>query len=224
MAQKHLSLKRIAVDKTNATIVAVTAAAAFVTVFSLVASASLFSQMTYQNRIIGAKKVAVGRLKQDIQATGSLTASYQAFVSAPQNLIGGSPSGSGAQDGDNAKIVLDGLPSKYDFPALTSSLEKIVSGQNVTIQSITGTDDEVAQSSSQPSSTSQPVAMPFQLTAVGNYTSLQNVISVFERSIRPFQTQILEVSGDQNNLTLNLSAKTFYQPAKTFDVTGKVVR
>ena len=43
-----------------------------------------------------------------------------------------------ANDGDNGKIVPRCMPGQYDFPALATSLTKLLSGQGVKIQSISG--------------------------------------------------------------------------------------
>lgn len=224
MEKMQLSTKRILIDKTNSRIVAYTAIAAFMVVFSLVASKTLIGQAAYQNRVIDAKKQAVSQLKTNIQSTSSLVTAYQAFVGTSQNIIGGTPSGNGPKDGDNAKVVLDALPSKYDFPALVTSLEKMLTSQNVQIQSITGTDDEVAQSSDQSSASPQPIAMPFQISVTGNYKSIQNLVNTFNSSIRPFQIQTMQLSGNEKNMTLTMTAQTFYQPEKVFDISKKVVR
>lgn len=222
MAQGHISLKRIGLDKTNSRIVVISAVGAFLTVFFLVASITLISQLMYQNRVISVKKKAVAQLQANIKASGSLVTSYKAFVSTPQNLLGGDPSGNGPQDGNNAKLVLDALPSQYDFPGLTSSLEKLMTDQHVKIQNIQGTDDEVAQSSA--TAAAGPVAIPFSAAVSGDYQSVQNVISAMDRSIRPIQIQSMEISGDQSNLTLSLNAQTFYQPETSVTITKKVVK
>lgn len=222
MAKLQLSTKRALIDKANSKIVAVTAVAAFMVVFTLVSSKALISQAAYQNRVISAKKTAVAQLKTDIQSTNSLVTAYKAFVSTPQNVLGGNPSGTGPKDGDNGKIVLDALPSKYDFPALATSLEAMLTSQNVQIQSISGTDEESSQVNSSPSPSS--VAMPFQISVSGNYQTIQNVVNEFGQSIRPFQIQTMQLSGDQGNMTLSLTAQTFYQPEKTFSITTKVVQ
>src|SRR5882762_6204910 len=133
---KTASTKRALIDKANSQVVIVTSIAAFILVFSMVATKTLISQATYQNRVIGAKKTAVKQLKADIKATDTLKSSYKAFVSTAQNAIGGNPDGTGQQDGNNTKIVLDALPSSYDFPALATSLDKLLTGQGVTINSI----------------------------------------------------------------------------------------
>lgn len=224
MPKMQLSTKRILIDKTNTKIVIYTAIAAFMVVFTLVAAKSLISQAMYQNRVISAKKTAVSQLKTDIQSTSNLVTAYKAFVSTPQNVIGGDPNGSGPKDGDNAKVVLDALPSKYDFPALATSLEKLLTSQNVQIQSISGTDQEVAQAGDQSSGNPSPVAMPFQISVTGDYQSIQNLVAAFNASIRPFQVQTMLLSGDQSNMTLTMTAQTFYQPEKVFNVSKKVVK
>lgn len=224
MAQGQISLKRIGIDKTNSRIVAVTGGAAFLVVFFLVASVALFQQMMYQNKVISVKKKAVSQLEKNIKTSETLMNSYQTFVSAPQNLIGGDPDGTGSQDGSNAKLVLDALPSKYDFPALTTSIEKVLIDQRVKIQSINGTDDTVNQSVTDAAGSPQPVEMPFEVTVGGDFTAIQAVISAFERSIRPVQVQSLEISGDQQDLTLKITAKTFYQPAKSLTIKQEVVK
>ena len=218
------SVKRSLIAKSNTTIVAVTSGACFVIVFCIVASVSLFGQFLYQNRVIGASQVALHQLKTNLQATDTLETSYNAFLSTPTNIIGGNPNGTGPQDGNSTKIVLDALPSRYDYPALATSLENILSSQSVQIQSITGTDDAVAQANNQSSTAPVPQSMPFQVVVNGNYAAIQNVISAFERSVRPIQVQTMELSGDQNQLTLTMSAQTYWQPAKSLSISTKVVQ
>lgn len=224
MANGQLSLKRIGVDKTNSRIVAVAAGSAFLVMFFLVGSYSLFGQLGYQNKVIGVKKKAVKQLQANIEASESLVNSYSDFVAAPQNLIGGNPSGSGPKDGSNAKLVLDALPSKYDFPALTTSLERVALERQVRIQNIAGTDDEVAQGEQVAEGDPQPVEVPFTLGVTGTYANIQEVITSLERSIRPIQVKTLKIAGDQADLTLTLEAKTYYQPEKTLNIKMETVK
>jgi Tfp pilus assembly protein PilO len=218
-----ISIKRSLIDKSNTTIVAITSGACFVVVFCIVASASLINQLSYQNRIIGADNAALSQLNTDIQATQKLENSYNAFIGTPINIIGGNPKGSGVQDGANSKIILDALPSTYDYPALATSLESILSSQGVLIQSISGTDASTSQTV-QSTPIPLPQAMPFQVTVVGNYTSIQNVVSAFERSVRPLQIQSMSLSGNQSQLNLNISAQTYWQPAKNLNISTEVVK
>jgi len=202
-----------------------TAVAAFVVVFAGVASKALFSQAAYQNKVISQKKKALSTLKGDISAVGTLKSSYKSFVETPRNVLGGNPTGTGDQDGDNAKIVLDAMPSKYDFPALTASLEKLISAQGLQIQSVTGTDQEVQQAN-QASPSPKPVAVPFQIRVSGSYDGIKNLLSSFERSIRPIQIKKVEVdaAAQGGSMVAIIDAQTFYQPEKTLTIKSEVVQ
>jgi hypothetical protein len=223
MAEAKQSEKRQLINKANSRIVAVTSGASFVVMFCLIGSYTLLGQLTYQNRVISAKKKALTQLQQDISSTKELVSRYQAFVTGPINVLGGNPAGAGGQDGDNAKIILDALPSKYDFPALVTSLEKIFKDQGVQIESIGGTDDQIAQADSS-SSTPQPVPVPFQFSVSGNYDEIKKVVTALERSIRPMQIQTMQLTGNEKKMTLTVSAQTYYQPEKNLKIRTEVVR
>lgn len=224
MARTTSFTKRSLISKANSTMVISTSVAAFVLIFALIAGKSLMSQMSYQNKVIGAKKDALKQIEADLEAIDSLENSYIDFATDDPNVLGGSIAGTGAQDGDNAKVVLDALPSRYDFPALTTSLEKLITGQNLQILGISGTDEEATQTQKQTSATPAPIAMPFQIQVSGSYPSTQSFVDVLLRSIRPFQIQMLEIAGDENSMITTISAQTFYQPEKTFTIKEEVVQ
>ncbi|HEY8999440.1 MAG TPA: hypothetical protein VIM53_03965 [Candidatus Saccharimonadales bacterium] len=223
MARVASLTKRSLITKANRTMVTATGVAAFLVVFSLVASNTLFSQMLYQNRVISAKRTAKNQLVSDLSARDSLVNSYKTFVSPQTNLIGGNSDGSGAKGGDNAQLVLDALPSQYDFPALATTLEKLLTSDNLQILSITGTDEELSQQSASNGS-SAPIPMPFQFEVSGSYQSIQSMIASFESSIRPFQVQTIQLAGTEGSMTATVSAQTFYQPGVTLNITNKVVQ
>jgi len=223
MAQAR-SVKQNLINKANTTIVAVTATACFVVVFGIVSSVQLVGQLSYQNRVISTKKVALKTLKEDIVATKDLTTSYQAYINTSQNAIGGDPNGQGPQDGNNAKIIIDALPSSYDFPALGTSLENILTNQGQQIQSISGIDDAINQANSQTSSNPTPQPMPFELAVKGNYDGMRNVLAAMERSIRPIKVQSITMTSSQNELTMTVVAQTYFQPQKSLNITTEVVK
>lgn len=218
------STKRLLINKTNTTVVVIVSIAVFVTVFSLIATKTLISQAAYQNRIISKKQAAVTQLQDNITATETLKDSYNAFVSTTTNALGGSSTGSGPKDGNNAKLVLNALPSTYDFPSLATSLEALLASQSVKINSIAGTDDELTQSANQSSSNPQPVPMPFQLSVTSNYDGIKNVINALEHSIRPIQLTTLDISSNKSDMTLSIDAQTYYQPAKSMSIKTEVVK
>jgi Tfp pilus assembly protein PilO len=216
--------KRELINKANTTTLIAAGIAAFLVVFSLVSSKSLLSQAGYQNRVISEKKKTLKQLNSNIKARDTLVDSYEAFENTSSNIIEGNSNGTGDRDGDNAKIVLDALPSKYDFPALTASLEKLATGQGLAIESFTGSDDEVAQSTQQSSASPTPVDMAFEMKVTGGYPQLQSFISVLEHSIRPIQIQKLSVLSTDKGISEEITGKTFYQPEKVLELKAKVVK
>lgn len=219
------STKRVLIDKANVTVVVAVSIAAFVTIFSLTATKALVSQRSYQARVIAAREKARDQLRANVKAADTLTSSYERFVTSSENAIGGNPSGTGERDGDNARIVLDALPSKYDFPALTTSLEKLVKSQNLSISTISGVDDESNQQKLASSATPTAVEMPFKIGVKGNYDNIQNLVGVLQRSIRPFAINQLQLkAGQSSELELTVDAKTYYQPEKSFEFKSEVVR
>lgn len=225
MAAVDFKTKRVQIDKANLTVVIAVTVAAFVTIFSLVAIKSLVSQRNYQAKVISARETARDQLDANIASADKLTESYKQFVSSTANAIGGNAAGSGERDGDNARIVLDALPSKYDFPALTTSLEKLIKGQGIAVQSIVGTDDELNQSGTADNPKPVAIEMPFKLTVAGDYTSTQNMIGVLEKSIRPFViNELILDAGDGGSIVMTIDAKTFYQPEMSLNIKNEVIK
>jgi Tfp pilus assembly protein PilO len=224
MANGMPSLKQVQIDKTNVRIFAAIATTVFLVVFCAVAVKTLISRQSYQSKVIAARETARDQLEENIQAASQLTESYKTFVANSPNVIGGNPNGSGERDGDNAKITLDALPSVYDFPALTSSLEKLVAKEGLKIENITGIDDEVnqvGQSSNEPVS----IEMPFNVAVNGSYQNINNLILQFEKSIRPFKiTKLVFTGGESGTIDLIVDAKSYYQPARNLDIKKEVVK
>lgn len=223
MARIFPSLKRIQINKANARIVTAIAGTAFVVVFCMVASKALLDQRAYQNKIITAKSKAVTQLQENISATQTLATAYTEFTNRPENVIGGSSSGNGTSDGDNARIILNALPSKYDFPALITSLDRLLRVPGADIRGITGTDDEINQQNAQ-SPNPLPIEIPFQASVSGNYGAINRIIDNLQRSIRPIQIQSLNLTGTSGAVQATVQAKTFYQPGKSLTITKEEVK
>jgi hypothetical protein len=225
MDKQQIGGKRLAISKSNAQMVVAVAVASFVTVFCLVAAKTVFSQNSYQSKVIAAKEKANKQLLANLKAYSSLSTSYRIFDSKNPNLLGGNISGTGDNDGTNSKLILDALPSSYNFPALTSSLEKILADRGLKVSAITGTDDEVAQQANNSSPSPQPVQMPFTFTVNNaSYTSISQLTDALQHSIRPIQIDTLNLTGGVNDMTATFTAHTYYQPAKSLKITKKVIK
>lgn len=211
--------KRAQVDKDKTLIFAIVSVAAFIVVAALMMSKGLWSQANYYGSVADKKEIAVKQLETNLSAVNSLQAAYNSFKNQDPNLIGGSSTGTADRDGDNARLVLDALPSKYDFPALATSLERLLLGYD--INGITGNDDSVAQSGAAAGSV---IEMPFTVDVNTNYDNFKNLINTFDRSIRPLSISRIDFRGTNGDLQVGISAKTFYQPEKGLEITSEVVQ
>lgn len=216
--------KRVALSKTNAQVLAIVAAACFVTIFCLFATKTVLSNNSYQAKVISEKQKALDQLETNQEEFNKLKTAYAAFDGASSNVIGGVKDGSGDKDGSNSKIILDGLPSTYDFPALASSIEKIVKSVNLRVSGIQGTDDQINQQANAASPDPQVVEIPFSFTVENaNYDSVRKVVDATQKSIRPLNIDKITLSGGGSNMTMTLDVRTFYQPAKNVDYKTRTV-
>lgn len=224
MAKPNLSMKRIAIDKAHATLLISVSIAVFISIFSLVAAKSLISQGRYQAKVIHKQEQARDQMKKNVTEAKKLNSAYQEFENSPENILGGNPKGNGDKDGENARIVLDALPSKYDFPALATSIEKMLKDNSISMTALTGTDDEVAQASNASSNKPQPVEIPYTVEATVAPQAGKDFIRLFESSIRPMQVKKVVVSGDNNQLKTSLTVKTYFQPELNLSVRKEPVK
>lgn len=218
-----LGTKRAMIDKANASMLVIIGVTSFVVTFSLISCRALVSQGAYQNRVIDAKAVALKQLKENNKNINDLVSSYSAFASGSVNILGGNTVGKNPLDGDNPKIVLDALPSKYDFPGLISGLGKLLAQGGYKADAIGGTDDELAQQNSG-TENPQPVEVPFPLTITTTYDGARNLLVDLERSIRPIYVNQATFTASGSNVIVSLSAKTYYLPEKTLKIGSKVIK
>lgn len=213
----NTSIKHLQIDKAKSRVLAVVSVAAIITIFSLFVTKSMLTKANYQRRVINEKHKVVSQLKDNIESTKALITQYKTFAEQNPNVLSGNVSGNGNLDGDNARITLDALPSKYDAPALASSIEKLLLERNVSIQSIDVTDD---QAGNPDQAQAVPVATPvsFSFEAGSDFKTSQQLIMDFERSIRPFDVVSLELSGTDTSLKAKVGVITYYQPAKSLSL------
>lgn len=224
MAKPKLALgKKAQILQANSKMVLWACVAAFVLAFTLVSAKTLIGQIGYQNKVIGAKKDALRQLDTNLAARDDLVRAYQVFNSGTQNAIGGNPAGGGERDGDNAHIMLDALPSLYDFPQLATSIETLANMQQVAITSMSGVDDQVTQSQQEGSAQPESVSMPFTVAVEGPYAQVQGFVRSLELSIRPIKVTSINFTSGDGKVTATINAESYYQPTTRFQVEEKVL-
>jgi len=217
----HESEKHVKIGKENTKIVGAVGGAAFVVIFALFSIRVLVSQSLYQNRIIEEKGTTLDQLSDNINAAEDLRIAYQGFANEEQNVIGGDADGDDNNDGDNAKIVLDALPSVYDYPGLASSIEKVLTDGGYGIDSVGGSEDTALSGSTD---SSAPINIPYPFSVNASPADTKELLVTLERSIRPIYVDSLVIRSSQTGLRANIGARTFYQPAVDYQLESKVVQ
>lgn len=217
--------KHLKIDQANSTIMAVVAVASIITIFSLVSVKALLAQASHQRHVLNATNDAVKLQKKNLDIAKNLQTPFASFNESTPNIIGGAAdnNSTGPIDGDNARIALDALPSQYDFPALISSLEKILLKNGITTPSVTGTDQSDTLSSD-PTASPLPTLVTVTVGGISSYQAVQSFINDLEHSIRPFDVTTLELSGNESSMQLTLGVNTYYLQAKNLENGSREVK
>lgn len=210
----NISNKYLKIDKANKVVLISVSVTVAIVIFSLVATQALIKQIKYQGIVISKRNAANATLEKNLKAVNSLVASYTAFDSAQESVIG---------TGDkNSKVILNALPSKYDFPALATTMESFYKSTGVSNDGFSGTDEEATavQSSNSPT----PVEIGVPITATGDLTATQKLLDYLGRSIMPIKISTVSISGSDKTLNVSLAGVTYYQPAKEYKVNYEVFK
>jgi hypothetical protein len=219
-----LSIKHLQINKANHAVIVATAIGAAIAVLGLFIGRGVWVRYSHQEAVIDAKTTSLKLLEANIVSKNQIVESYKNFVDPAKstNIIGGLIVGEDDKDGDNARLVLDALPSKYDFPALATSLDKMLRGNGYVVTAIDGTDDEIAQATS---TESAPVEIPIGVSVENaDYDGIQDIVRLFGRSIRPFKIQTMTISGGGNTMTIDLKVTAYFQPEKKFEIGTEIIK
>lgn len=219
MSAKPTTGKRAQLDKNKTTLFAIISIAAIVTIGCLVIAKGFASQGGYYNKVIDKKAAAKEQLEDNIDAVTSLRQAYATFVAQNPNLLGGNTDGNDDRSGTNADLVLDALPNKEDFPALITSVEKLLAGYK--INGIGSGSLGVVGGASSAAGTNE---LSFGAELETSYDGLRQLFATLNRSIRPIQVTTLEMRGTSDSLQASIGAKSFYQPETGLQITSSEVQ
>jgi hypothetical protein len=245
------SVKHLQIDKDNNLMFIIVAVASIMVVFSLVSAKTLLGVSSYQHKALKAKEGAVKKLQANVKAADALKQQYDTFESQNPNILGGvggldvakaiSEQGEqsgvikvngqtlnlSGQDGDNAKIVLDALPSSYDFPALISSIEKVANQDHIPLQGVGGNDQGTTTTAPTTgiaaSSKAEAQPIPFSVNLQSDFHTVQTLFNDLERSIRPIDVTEISLSGSGSNMNVSVQANTYYQTPVSLQITEKEI-
>lgn len=211
----NISTKHIQIEKASSTAFAAVAIASVLVSFSIVFLNILWGTARYNSKVHTAQEEVRDTLKANLEAVGDLENSYR-NLEIGSDLIKQQPT-----DKKNSEVVLDALPSKFDYPALVSSINNLAKRSGVKLKSFQGTD--TGEDALQFSTTPAPVEIPLNIQVEGSYDRVKQFLRATELSIRPIHVTSLDISGSDNLLRVSAGINVYYQPAFDLSLTEKEV-
>lgn len=200
------------------------AGASVVVAFALVASIFLIKQMVFQTKIIAAKAETNNMLQDNIDTAPELKKEVEKLIANP-NLT----DARAKAEKNNLSVIFDALPYVADDIGFGSSLQSVLlSGlgtpENITINSLSSSTAEEGEEVAGTAIPEGAQELAFSFTITGSDKDIQEILKRFDRSIRPIQIDSLSLqAGEGGKVTASIQARTFYQPAKSLELTNKTV-
>ena len=220
-----LTGKRQQIIRSNKTMFLWVAGASVIVAFALVASLFLMKQMIFQTKIIAAKAETNNTLDDNIKITPELKKSVEKLIANPDLT-----DARATADQNNLSVVFDALPYVADDIGFGSSLQSVLlSGlgtpENITINSLSTSAAEEGEEIAGTAIPEGSQELAFSFTITGSDKDIKDILIRFDRSIRPIQITSLSLqAGEGGSVTASIQARTFYQPAKTLELTNKTVK
>lgn len=199
--------KREQLKKSGSTVFIAVAVSAVIVMFSLISIRFLWDKKNYNDRVISAKTKARNDIETNLENLEKLTEQFAQLDTSATT---------------NSSTILHALPPVYDYASLTTSLNSLAVSSGVKFNGSSGQDSSADAVISSP--VSKPVEIPITVQVTGSYEAIKKFVGNLERSIRPIQVTNVSFSGTNDNIQAQIQATTYYQPARSFDVTKTEVR
>jgi Tfp pilus assembly protein PilO len=202
--------KRQQISAANRVVFAWIVAASLVIGICGVFAQFLIRQLAFNNKIYGALATTSQTIDKNINSYDSLKASVVKLV-ADVNL-------NSLKKGESStplQVIIDALPTEENRSALATSMQTEVLGPSgVTINSFSVTDSDSGLAVAPSVTGTDASSFDFSFSITGSYAQVQQAIKNMERSIRPITVKSISVQGTSEKLDANITATTYFQPAK----------
>jgi Tfp pilus assembly protein PilO len=199
--------KREMISRANSTVFIAVTISAVIVVFCLISLRFLWQKKAYNDRVISAKTKARKQIEDNGIAIDKLSEQFPDFQHRATN---------------NDKTILHALPPAYDYAALVTSMEFLANQAGVKLDS--GIGEDISASAVKEQNVSVPQEITLNLSVSGRYENIVKYIDVIEKSIRPVIITTVDFSGGNSEIKATIMAKTYYQPARTLDVSKEVIK
>lgn len=215
MSSIHIISKKAKIKQSSKTVFVTTMIASVIVAFSLSFMNALYGQWRFNERLHAEKELVRNQLEENVENARLLKQSFTTLENA-------GPIIPDQNNRPNSTVILDALPSRYDFPALITSMGVLADQSSVALDSFSGDDEEVdaIESSVNP----DPQEVTYSVSVRGDYANILAFMTNVERSIRPITIERLSLSGSTTDMTATFAMITYYQPTVDLDITERTFR
>lgn len=217
--------KRAQIAKANRTMFIWIAASSAVIGAAVVMIIFLTQTLFYNERLLGEKNTTISTLDANNAAIPGLQSEVRvldtnsALTSAKAN-----------EDDQALQVILDALPSEANSLALGASLQsKLLAGipglvvESLQVDPVVGVESLGDGAVVDAGSGASEYAITFQFAVSGSPEALEQVLQNLERSIRLIDVRTLRIETQGSGQLMTINARAFYEPARTLELTDKVV-
>lgn len=222
MADKDVTIrKRQQIDSSKKTMFIFVAGAAFIAGVAAVVGVFLVKQILFHASVISVKQGTIATLEKNQDRVAELKDNIR-LLETNSRL-----NGLKLKDGSSAlQVVLDALPTEANADALGASLQNsfvgAVDGLRLETMTVTPVNsEEVLADEAEVMGNS----LVFRMSVTGQPAQLKQLLSRFEKSIRPIRLTMIEMqASDGGRLTMAIQGQAQYEPAQKLEVGTKVVK
>ena len=217
--------KREQIKDSNKILLIGVAVGSVIIAVSVVASIFLIKQLLFNQKVIAAKQESASQLEASREQAKELNNNVKKLRSDRNLQLAQSSSSK-----NNLDVVLDALPYDGDRISFGSSLQKVLL-TNIGVGQFSIKADDAADDSSGSGTeiALEPIGdtktIPFDFEVTGSVDNIINAFRKLDRSIRPIKLTNVEIEASGGgSIKLKVSAVTYYQEKKTFELGEKKVK
>lgn len=228
MADKNSAAirKRAQINKANRTMFLWIAISSAIVGSAVVVAFFLGQQLFYNEKILAEKTTTIQTLEAnsavipELETEIRILDTNEALATSKVN-----------DDDQTVQVILDALPSDANSLALGASLQtKLLTGveglriESLQVDPVVGVESGGDFAVIDAGLASSDYQINFQFSVSGDQAALRKVLENLERSIRLIDIQVLRIESQSSNQLMTVQARAFYEPAKTLELTDKVVQ
>jgi Tfp pilus assembly protein PilO len=185
--------------------------AAVILAISIVGTKIVFQDAMFERKVLVRKKAASEQLVKNIKSVDGLRDNLKDLNKTPET---------------SNKQILNVLPSTFDFPQTSATIEGLANKNGIEVESISmvGDEDTVVSSGVMTSDSNEVQSMVIGISAKGSYPNIRQFLTDLTNSRRAFGIEVADISGRGAQLSTTINVRAYYKPIVSTDIKKEVIK